>query len=161
LRDIVITEYGIADCKSKTDSETIKSILNITDSRFQDELLQKAKQHGKVPLDYEIPKLFRQNLPEKIFPVIHEMQLKGYCKPFPFGCDLTEDEVVIEKALLSLKYFNNFKMVITIISALLFFGKKEKVAKYLIRMQLNSPKNMKEYVYKKLLTFAIYKQISN
>lgn len=46
LRDIVITEYGIADCRSKTDSEVIQAMLNIADSRFQPKLLAQAKKHG-------------------------------------------------------------------------------------------------------------------
>jgi len=43
LRDIVVTEYGIADLRGKTDKEVIMELLNITDSRFQEKLLKKAK----------------------------------------------------------------------------------------------------------------------
>src|ERR1043165_7076723 len=39
LRDIVITEYGIADLRSKTDSAIIKALLDVADSRFQEGLL--------------------------------------------------------------------------------------------------------------------------
>ena len=48
LRDMVITEYGIADLRGKCDKEVIEALLNITDSRFQDELLRKAKSAKKV-----------------------------------------------------------------------------------------------------------------
>ena len=36
LRDIVVTEYGIADLRGRTDAEVIAALLNIADSRFQD-----------------------------------------------------------------------------------------------------------------------------
>src|SRR5262245_39872228 len=36
LRDIVVTEYGVADLRGKTDRDVIAAMLAITDSRFQD-----------------------------------------------------------------------------------------------------------------------------
>ena len=39
LRDIVVTEYGIANLRSKSDKEIIAALLNTADSRFQAELL--------------------------------------------------------------------------------------------------------------------------
>src|SRR5262249_4993588 len=47
LRDIVVTEYGIADLRGRTDEECIAALLDIADSRFQEELLAKAKVAGK------------------------------------------------------------------------------------------------------------------
>jgi len=49
LRDIVITEYGIADLRGRQDWEVIAALLNICDSRFQDQLLRAPKRrqdHG-------------------------------------------------------------------------------------------------------------------
>ena len=43
LRDIIITEYGVANLRGRTDEEIVKSILRITDSRFQEELARAAK----------------------------------------------------------------------------------------------------------------------
>ncbi|PYS70050.1 MAG: acetyl-CoA hydrolase, partial [Acidobacteria bacterium] len=36
LRDIVVTEYGIADLRGRTDEEVIIALVEIADSRFQD-----------------------------------------------------------------------------------------------------------------------------
>jgi acyl-CoA hydrolase len=47
LRDIVVTEYGIANLRSKSDKDIIAALLNVADSRFQAELLAKAKAAGK------------------------------------------------------------------------------------------------------------------
>ena len=66
LRDIIITEYGIADLRGKSDKDVIAALLNITDSRFQEDLLQRAKQSKKIPAGYQIPDQFRNNYPERI-----------------------------------------------------------------------------------------------
>lgn len=155
LRDVVVTEYGIADCRSKTDSEVIKSILNITDARFQQKLLNKAKQCGKLAEDYEIPKAFQQNHPEIIEPIMRELRLKGYCKPYPFGTDLTPEEQVLQRALLFLKNCSTGKLIKLMIRSLFFFKSDDGYRVYLQRMKLEYPKSIKEFVYKKLLKIAI------
>ena len=66
LRDIIVTEYGIADIRGKSDSETIAAMLAITDSRFQDELLRQAKDAGKIARSFELPPSARDNTPEAI-----------------------------------------------------------------------------------------------
>ncbi len=48
LRDIVVTEYGAAGLHALSDRDTIAAMLNITDSRFQAELLREAKAPGKI-----------------------------------------------------------------------------------------------------------------
>ncbi|MGD0027068.1 MAG: acetyl-CoA hydrolase/transferase C-terminal domain-containing protein, partial [Xanthobacteraceae bacterium] len=48
LRDMIITEYGIADIRGKSDREIIAAMLAITDQRFQGELLRQAKDAGKI-----------------------------------------------------------------------------------------------------------------
>jgi acyl-CoA hydrolase len=48
LRDIVVTEYGIADLRGKSDRDVIVAMLAITDARFQEGLLRQAKDAGKI-----------------------------------------------------------------------------------------------------------------
>ena len=48
LRDIVVTEYGIADLRGRTDQDVIAALLNIADSRFQDALKREAQAAGKL-----------------------------------------------------------------------------------------------------------------
>ena len=43
LRDIAITEYGIADLRGRTDAECVAAMIDIADSRFQDELLTRRE----------------------------------------------------------------------------------------------------------------------
>lgn len=157
LRDIIITEYGIADCRSKTDSEIIKAILNITDSRYQNKLLNTAKHYGKVASDYKIPKIFQKNYPDELQSILQEFQFSGFLKPYPFGSELTEDEQVIKKALIFLKNSTKLQLVYTIARAFLFFRADINYSQYLLRMRLHHPKTIKEFVYKKLLKYLINK----
>ena len=155
LRDIFVTEYGIADCRSKTDAEVIKSLLNIADSRFQPDLLKKAKVHGKLPSTYEIPKCFQNNTPQNYAALMREVQHKGYCKPYPFGSELTDAEKILKRALLYLNNCGKFKLIALGFRAVLFFQSDLKFMPYLDRMGLAHPKNIKDFFYKKLLKYII------
>ncbi|WP_406827767.1 acetyl-CoA hydrolase/transferase C-terminal domain-containing protein [Microbulbifer sp. ARAS458-1] len=103
LRDIVVTEYGVADLRGKTDRDVIVAMLCITDSRFQHELLGKARDAGKVEADCCIPKPFTNNTPEKLHAVFgqgHRLSLLPY---YPLGTDLTEEEARLAVALKAVK----------------------------------------------------------
>jgi len=158
LRDIVITEYGIADLRAKSDKDVIAALLNITDSRFQDELLNKAKHAKKIPDDYQIPDKFKNNLPERIEKNLTPFKEKGIFPPFPFGTDFTEEELVVGKALRWLKE----RMAEGLGSKASSIGKAmtvrsvpEKVTPYLQRMQLDDPNTAKEHMMQKLVVYAL------
>ena len=158
LRDIVITEYGIADLRAKSDKDVIAALLNVTDSRFQDELLQKAKRAQKIPDDYRIPAPFRNNFPERIKKTLAPFEKKGIFPPFPFGTDFTKEELVLGKSLRWLKE----RMAEGLGSKASSIGKAmtvrsvpEKVKPYLQRMQLDSPATAKERMMQKLVIYAL------
>lgn len=158
LRDIVVTEYGIADCRGKTDAQVIQILLNITDSRFQENLLETAKRYGKVPKDYQIPADFKNNYPKSYQTIVTELQRKGYCQPYPFGSDLTEEEQTIARVLLFLKGCRKAKLIWLLLAALITFKKDQTAKKYLLRMKLDRPKNISEYIYKKLFVYILARQ---
>lgn len=89
LRDIVVSEYGIADLRGKSDEQVIAAMLSITDSRFQDDLLRHAKDAGKIAKSYEIAPSHRQNDPDRIERALSPLQKSGLLPPFPFGSDFT------------------------------------------------------------------------
>jgi hypothetical protein len=101
LKDMIVTEYGVADLRGKTDRDTVAAMLSIADSRFQPGLLTEAKKSGKIEPDYEIPSDHRGNTPEKIAmalaPIRQDFPL------FPFGTDFTEEEQRLLPALAKLK----------------------------------------------------------
>src|SRR5213083_1712326 len=59
LRDVFVTEYGIADVRGKSDAEVIAAMLGVSDSRFQDDLARAAKDAGKLPKNHEIAAPYR------------------------------------------------------------------------------------------------------
>jgi acyl-CoA hydrolase len=66
LRDIVVTEYGVADLRSKSDAEVIAAMLAVADSRFHGRLARQAKDAGKLARGFEIPGAHRKNFPERM-----------------------------------------------------------------------------------------------
>jgi acyl-CoA hydrolase len=153
LRDIVVTEYGIADLRGKTDSEIIEELLKITDSRFQAKLMQQAKKAGKLRSDYQIPEKFRNNYPEVITQKIAAFRRKGFFPPFPFGTDFTEQEQVVGKALKSLKRKSHSKRLMfrMLIKALFTLTIPEVQKPYLERMGLWQAKGLEERILRNLL----------
>ena len=103
LRDIVVTEYGVADLRGRTDEEVIAALLNIADSRFQDALLARAREAGKIRADYRIPDAFRNNLPGRLRGALAAHRARGYFSEYPFGTDLTAEETALARALQSLE----------------------------------------------------------
>ncbi len=99
LRDIVITEYGVADLRGQSDQEVIKRLLAISDARFQLKLLASAKAAGKIASDFTIPQAWRHNLPEKLIGLKQNRHFAVY----PFGCDFNDIEQQLITALQSLE----------------------------------------------------------
>jgi acetyl-CoA hydrolase/transferase-like protein len=103
LRDVFVTEYGIADVRGKSDADVIAAMLAVSDSRFQDELVRAAKDAGKLPKNYEIPPAYRQNVPERIVEALKPAREAGLLPPFPFGSDFTDVEQRLIPALEALQ----------------------------------------------------------
>jgi hypothetical protein len=99
LRDVVVTEYGVADIRGKSDAEVIAAMLQVADSRFQDELMRQAKDAGKLPRNFEIPAAYRDNRPEKIVAALKPAREAGLLPSFPFGSDFTDVEQRLIPAL--------------------------------------------------------------
>ena len=103
LRDIIVTEYGIADLWGKPDREIIAAMLNIADSRFQPELLRQAIKNGKIEKSYEIPAQFRQNYPESVQRKLQWARTRELLPSYPLGTEFSELEQSIIDALKRLK----------------------------------------------------------
>jgi hypothetical protein len=153
LRDIVVTEYGIASLKGQSDQECIKRLLLITDSEFQEELLNEAKSNGKVAADWQIPTFAKNNTPAKVKAFVRKYQTKG-CFPFwPMGSDFSKEEQDLQHTLLKLKAKSKPQLIATIAKGLQ--ASPKKYSKELERMKLDNPKGFKEYLFQKVLLGAL------
>ncbi len=99
LRDVIVTEYGVADLRGKSDADVIAAMLAVADSRFQAELARQAKDAGKLPKNFEIPAAQRENLPERIAGALKPAREAGLLPSFPFGSDFTDTERLLIPAL--------------------------------------------------------------
>jgi hypothetical protein len=150
LRDLVITEYGLADLRGRSDGEVVKRLLMISDSRFQDELLREAKAHHKVEPDWEIPEHARHNLPEALDARLHPWTDAGLLPPFPFGTDLTPDEVHIVTALRRLKRATQHPVELVNMVLRSLWQDKEAPYAYLERLGLADAHSFKDLFIRRL-----------
>jgi len=155
LRDIVVTEYGIADLRGKSDAEVIAAMLCVADSRFQDELMRQAKAAGKLAQAFEIPAACRNNTPARIARALAPLREKGLLPEFPFGTDFTETEQQLIPALQRLQRASASPAALL---SLLWRGVSAKGtddADCLTRMRLNAPATLRERVWRWLLRGAL------
>ncbi|HEX4387872.1 MAG TPA: acetyl-CoA hydrolase/transferase C-terminal domain-containing protein, partial [Steroidobacteraceae bacterium] len=157
LRDLVITEYGIADLRGRTDEEVIAALLNVADSRFQDELLARARAAGKIRGDYRIPAQFRANLPRRLAHALRPLQERGFFSEYPFGTDLTAEEVALARALKFLEaHTAGLPARLRTLAAALGGGRAgARHAGALQRMGLERPRGLTEWVQRRLLVLAL------
>jgi acyl-CoA hydrolase len=154
LRDIIVTEYGIADIRGKTDEEVIKAILAIADSRFQEELLQQAKSIQKIAPDYKIPSRYRSNFPEKLSDVLRPYRQLGFFNSFPFGTEFEDNERVLLNAFKKINEKNKKETLSLLLKG--FFKKSDKMSNNLLkRLNLYHTKSLKEGFYRTLILGAL------
>lgn len=157
LRDVVVTEYGVASLRGRSDEETIQALLNVADSRFQDELLETAKIAGKIAPGYRVPDRYRNNLPESLAEQMKAWRQQGYFPPFPFGTDLTQEELALGRSLRKIKAMVEEPRVLLrqLIRAFLNDVDEQAAAPYLERIALDHPQTAKEVILRHLLLLEL------
>jgi acetyl-CoA hydrolase/transferase-like protein len=155
LRDVVVTEYGIADLRGKTDRDVIAAMLAIADSRFQGELLRRAKDAGKIEKSFELPAACRDNTPERIARALKPAREQGLLPPFPFGSDFTATEERLIPALELLRAAPPIRLAGLLARGLLASAPTKDVRECLARMGLAHPSSPTEYVEAALLHAAL------
>ncbi len=153
LKDIVVTEYGVADLRGKSDEEVSIALLGIADSRFQDALLESRKAAGKLRADFQLPQVFRNNTPERLRNNITEWRDKGVLPRFPFGTALTDEEVALADSLRDLKARTEHPLDLLrmLFRAITHDVDEEQAKPWLERLQLAHPDSPKELVLQQLL----------
>jgi hypothetical protein len=156
LRDVFVTEYGVADVRGKSDADVIAAMLAITDSRFQDELSRAAKDAGKLPKDFEIPRAHRENHPERIAAALKPAREAGLLPDFPFGTDFTEVELRLIPALEILQAAQHAPLHMARLVARGWTRTPDASDnECLARLGLESPKNFEERMYRALVSAAL------
>ncbi|MBV4461308.1 acetyl-CoA hydrolase [Pseudomonas sp. COR58] len=149
LRDIVVTEYGIADLRGKSDAAVIEALLNISDSRFQPELTERAQKAGKLPKDFRLDPRFADNTPQRLQGMA--ARHPNLFPEYPLGCDFTEVERDLLRALNWLKSKFKLSEILELGRAALDAPEASTFPEHLARMQLTRPEGLKEDLYRRLL----------
>ncbi|MFC6298806.1 acetyl-CoA hydrolase [Pseudomonas sp. CCM 7893] len=149
LRDIVITEYGIADLRGQTDAKVIEALLNITDSRFQGDLIEQAQKAGKLPKDFRLSPRFADNTPERLQAI--QARHPRLFPEYPLGCDFTDEERDLLRALNWLKSKFKLTEIFELGKAALDAPEPAAFPEHLQRMGLAKPEGLKEDLYQRLL----------
>jgi acyl-CoA hydrolase len=159
LRDIVVTEYGIADLRGRTDREIVEALVGVMDARFQREFVSDAQRAGKLPKDWRIPEAARANTPQQLAKKFAPWRERGLFAELPFGTDFTAEEIVISKALRSLQAATQSwpGRVRTLMDALLNGSPVPAVQAHLARMGLTRVNSLSQAVQRRLLTTALRK----
>ena len=126
--------------------------MQITDSRFQDELLRKAKDAGKIERSYEVPKSARDNTPDAIARALKPASEAGLLPAFPFGTDFTDVEQRLIPALETLKSASLGGLVSLALRGL---SSSADHADCMERMGLAQPKGIAERLYGCLVRGAL------
>ena len=149
LRDIVVTEYGIADLRGKTDAAVIEALLNISDSRFQPGLIEQAQSAGKLPKDFRLDPRFADNTSERLQAI--QARHPNLFPEYPLGCDFDEVERDLLRALNWLKSKFKLTEILELGKAALDAPEPWEFAGHLARMQLASPEGLKDELFQRLL----------
>jgi hypothetical protein len=156
LRDVAVTEYGIADLRGKSDADVIAAMLAVADSRFQGELARQAKDAGKLPKNFEIPPAKRENFPERIKAALKPAREAGLLPSFPFGSDFTDTEQRLIPALQVLQAAQRSPLQLPGLLWQGFTGNPDAVdVECLARLGLDMPKTFSERAYRALVSAAL------
>jgi hypothetical protein len=156
LRDIIITEYGVADLRGKSDSEVIAAMLHVTDSRFQNELARQAKDAGKLAKDFEIQPAYRENTPDRIASALKPAREAGLLPSFPFGSDFSDVE---QRLIPALQFLGDAQRSPLRLPGLLWQGLTRHPdaadSECLMRLGLDKPATLSERAYRALVSAAL------
>ncbi|WP_213878193.1 acetyl-CoA hydrolase/transferase C-terminal domain-containing protein [Pseudomonas sp. dw_358] len=153
LRDIVVTEYGIADLRGKTDAEVIEAMINISDSRFQHSLIAEAQQAGKLPRNFQLDPRYADNTPQ-VLQAIAQRHPKLFPE-YPLGCDFSSEERDLLRALNWLKSKFKLTELVDLGKAALDAPPADHFPAHLQRMELGQPNGLREELYQRLLLAAL------
>lgn len=156
LRDLVVTEYGIAALRGRSDREVIEAMLSVADARFQPELAAQARAAGKLPHDYRLPDRYRENTPARLRELVARAGREALPR-FPFGTDLTEEELTLTRALKGLRatLAKDPRAVLGPHAVRRAVAPPAAARPYLERMELDRPRGLREHALQRVVLYAL------
>jgi acyl-CoA hydrolase len=156
MRDLFVTEYGVADLRGKTDAECVEAMLAIADARFQEPLLAEARGHHKVGATVHIPERARGNLPERVSRAVGPFQQRGVLPRMPFGSELTDAELELAGRLKRLeRALTTPQGRLALVRAVAIASRDEARVRWALEhLELATPRSLKERALARVVTAA-------
>lgn len=155
LRDIYISEYGIADLRGRADEDCVVAMAGICDARFQQDLLDTAEAEGKLRRHFSLDARAADNTPRWLRRALAPLRRDGTLPDYPLGCDFTEVEQRLVRALAWLKANTGGTAgkLRTVARALAGGGSDDSQA--MARMGLEQPGGLGERIEARLLALGL------
>ena len=156
LRDVYVTEYGIADLLGKVDEDCIMSMAAVAEAGFQQPLLDVAKANGKLRRDFIAPEAWRRNTPDHLHATLAPFRSDGSLPDYPLGSDFTPVEQRLVKALGWLQQHTDTRIgALRTLAASAITSTRPKDAEAMARMGLDRPHQVTARIYARLLAHAL------
>jgi acyl-CoA hydrolase len=152
LRDLVVTEYGVAELRGRTDEECIQALIQVADARFQEELVQRAREAGKLSRDWSVPDRARRNTPEALSDALARSGAGNRFPLFPFGSDFDEVEEKLVLALGRLRELSRSRLALLGAARR---GRPDDFSAAMARMGLDEPGSLRERLAARALAAAL------
>jgi acyl-CoA hydrolase len=155
LRDIVVTEYGIADLKGKSDRDSIAAMLAVADSAYQVDLKRQAQAAGKLEPSFNLPAHASSNRPERLEAALGPARRMGLLPAFPLGTEMTEVEQRLALVLSELKTAAVADLARTFSAGLADWRRAPAERAALERLHLSAPTTLTGYALRTLVVGAL------
>jgi acyl-CoA hydrolase len=155
LRDIAVTEFGIADLRGRCDEDCVIAMASIAETRFVEGLLAKAKTALKLRTDFVAPLEWSTHTADHLTQTLRPFRRAGLLPDYPMGSDFTPEEERLAKALewLALNTAAPMKKLHTVLSAVLHGHSGDIEA--LKRMRLDAPRGIGEWIEARLMGLGL------
>lgn len=155
LRDLYISEYGIADVRGRTDEDCVLAMAAIADARFAPDLVATAQGNGKLRKDFVAPDAWQHHAPHRLREALAPFRGDGTLPDYPLGSDFSDTEQRLVKALgwLKAQTTSTSGKARTILAALASPGANESEA--MERMGLDRSSGIGERLSARLLRHAL------
>jgi len=155
LRDIYITEYGIADLRGATDEDCVRAMARIAEAPHQDVLIARAQAAGKLDARFTVPQSWRRNTPAALQSTLAPLREDGSLPDYPLGSDfdIVEQRLVRALGWLRGRTASRRGKFATLLAAL-----RDGVgtdAEALARMRLDRPASLNEHLMARLVSLGL------
>jgi len=155
LRDLYVTEYGIADLRGRADEDCVVAMAGIADASAAPALLDAATRDRKLRVDFRMSEAWSRNSATRVGAALAPFRTDGTLPDYPLGSDFDTVEQRLVRALAWLKRNTGSRRakLATVAKALLQRDVDDSEA--LARMDLSRPRALGERLQARLLRHAL------